>query len=63
MRNWKLRRKLLACFSLVLVMIVIMGVVSMICASGLSGINTQYADQTVPAVNNMWTVRRDMVSM
>lgn len=63
MRNWKLRRKLLACFSLVLVMIVIMGVVSMICVSGLSGINTQYADQTVPAVNNMWTVRRDMVSM
>lgn len=63
MRNWKLRRKLLACFCPVLVMIVIMGIVSMICLTSLSTINVQYGEQTVPAVNSMWSVRRNMVSV
>lgn len=60
MRNWKLRSKLLACFCPVLAMIVIMGIVSMICVTNLSAINVEYADQTVPAVNSMWSVRRNM---
>lgn len=63
MRNWKLRSKLLACFCPVLAMIVLMGIVSMICVNSLSAINVQYGEQMVPAVNSMWTVRRNMVSV
>lgn len=63
MKNWKLRSKLLACFCPVLAMIVIMGIVSMICVNSLNAINVQYGEQMVPAVNSMWTVRRNMVSV
>lgn len=63
MKNCKLQRKLLACFSPVLLMIVVMGIISMLCVNMLSNINTQYADQTIPAVNSMWTVRRNMASL
>lgn len=63
MRNWKLRSKLLACFCPVLVTIVIMGIVSMVCVNSLSAINVQYGEQMLPAVNSMWTVRRNMVSV
>ena len=63
MKNLKIAKKLMVGFGIVFFMTVILlifGVVS------LQNINTQvqkYADQTVPAANDVWQLRRDLVSV
>ncbi len=63
MRNLKIKGKLFVGFGVVLVMLLAIVTAAMIGVTGLSGIASTYKNKSVPNVQMMWQMRRDMISV
>ena len=63
MKNLRIRSKLLISFGLVLAMLAIGAIVSFFNMGNIYTQVNNYASKTVPNLNHMWQIRRDMVSI
>lgn len=63
MKNLKITAKLLTGFGLVLVMVIVLGAVSFTGLRSLNNTAQGFAEISVPAVSDIWTARRDLISM
>ncbi len=63
MKNLKVKVKLLVGFGLILVFVIALGAISITQLSTLNQTSQGFATTTVPAVDDIWTVRRNLISM
>lgn len=63
MKNWKLRTKLFSCFGLILAMLLLVGVASLSSVNYLTKINNEYTSKALPVVDEIWTARRNIISI
>ncbi len=63
MKNLKIQAKLLVGFGLVLVMVILLGTISITRMNVLNKTTQGFATVTVPALDDIWMTRRNMVSM
>lgn len=62
MKNLKISKKFIVSFVLVLALMIILGIGSLLAAQRLSGVTQVYAEQSIPAVQEMWALRRNLLS-
>lgn len=62
MKNLKISAKFLVSFTLILALMLILAIASLLAAQRLSGVTTVYAEQSIPAVKEMWALRRNILS-
>ncbi len=62
MKNLKLTQKLLVCFGIIMAFFVLMSVTSMSTFNRLGGITEEYATTSIPAVEETWALRRNILS-
>ena len=62
MKNLKLFHKFLLSFGIILLLIVTIGIAYLLSANRLSGVTDVYATQSIPAVKEMWALRRNVLS-
>ena len=62
MKNLKLFHKFLLSFGIILFLIVTIAVAYLLSANRLSGVTDVYATQSIPAVKEMWALRRNVLS-
>ncbi len=63
MKNLKITAKLLTGFGIVLVMVIVLGMASLWGLQALNQTSKGFAKVSIPAIDNTWTVRRDLVSI
>lgn len=63
MKNLRLTQKLLLAFGLVLTMLLMLGVTSVVSVGTMGNVGDNYVHITIPAVNQIWTMRQSMTSV
>jgi len=62
MKNFKMNTKLLISFGVVLLMLIVCSGVAIVGMNKMGAQIDQYANKTVPNIESVWQMRRDMVS-
>lgn len=61
-KNLKISTKFITSFALILVLMIILGIGSLLAAQRLSGVTKVYAEESIPTVQEMWALRRNILS-
>lgn len=62
MKNLKISGKFILSFAIILALMLILGIASLLGAVRLSNVTKVYAEQSIPAVKEMWALRRNILS-
>lgn len=61
MKNLKTAFKFLSAFSIILLLILILGITSLVNITKISHTSEAYATESIPAINNMWTLQQNVL--
>ncbi len=63
MKNLKIAGKLILGFGLVLAVVVVLGITSLTSLNSMKNVSDGFADESIPAVDTVWSARRNLVSI